>query len=66
MKRAAIVLSLLIACGDDATHLFDAKVFEDAPAPDATTTGNGQWVLWTINELDPATMQALHDGFIAP
>jgi chitinase len=48
MKRAAIVLSLLIACGDDGNHaMIDAPGggSDDAPNPDSNMAGNGQWVL---------------------
>jgi hypothetical protein len=30
------------------------------------TQGYGGVIIWTINEMTPATMQALHDGFLTP
>jgi chitinase len=54
-------------CGGNTQYIS----YEDATSIIAKGTfskqnGYGGVIIWTINELDPTTKQALHDGFLAP
>lgn len=54
-------------CGGNTQYISD----EDERSIHAKATfsrgqGYGGVIVWTINEMTPATMTALHDGFLAP
>jgi chitinase len=54
------------ACGSTQYISYEDPTSILAKGTFSKQNGYGGVIIWTINELDPATMQALHDGFVAP